>query len=162
MSSVTVNQSELQIKRPTSDDAVYDLRLRHVGLEPALYGNFRTPLADTFEKLDDISTWQDNWDRRGAAKPNIHSIMSAWRWIKVMRVHAILTRNLWVEPHVVADTNGNIVFEWSEEGRTLSIYVSSQAVEYLKVQGPNIFDDMEDGEVGSTKVAKDLWRWLMG
>ena len=162
MSPVTVPQSELSVRRPTSDDIIYDLFSDHIGLDPALYGNFRTPLADTIERLDDISVWREDWDGRGAAKPNINSIVNAWRWIKGMRVCATLTRNRWVEPHTVADTNGNIVFEWSEQGRTLSIYVSPQTVEYLKVEGPNIFDDMEDGEVTTPGVAQDLWRWLMG
>lgn len=164
MSPLTVSRSEHEhtIQRPTSDDVIYDVRQEHLDYKLSLHENFRTPLADTVNKLYEISKWQENWDGRGAAKPKFSSILAALRWIMGMRAQVPLTRCPWVEPHVVADTNGNMVFEWSKMGRTLSIYVSAEAAEYLKVEGPNIFEDMEDGEITTPEVAQDLWRWLMG
>lgn len=162
MSPLTVSRSEHPIRRTTSDQVVYDVRDAYIGGDPLLHENFRTPLADTVQKLGNISSWRENWDGRGAAKPRLPSILNALRWIMDMRVNATGTRNPWVEPHVVPDTNGDIVFEWSKGERTLSVYVAPRTVEYLKVQGPDIHADMEDGEVTTPEHNQVLWRWLMG
>lgn len=162
MSPVTIPRSERRIQRSTSDDVMYDVIPAHVGDEPLLHENFRTPLASTHHKLREISSWRENWDGRGAAKPKLASILNAFRWIAGMRLHATQTRNPWVEPHVVADRNGDIVFEWHLGERTLSVYVSPRTVEYLKVSGPDMYADMQDGDVTAPRDDKDLWRWLMG
>lgn len=162
MSPLTISRTEHSIQRPTSDDVMYDIRRDYIGEEVLFHENFRTPLANTMQKLNEISSWQENWNGHGAAKPKMPSILRALRWVADMRVQATLTRNPWIEPHVVSDEDGDIVFEWSRDSRTLSIYVSPHAVEYLKVVGPDIYADMQDGIVATSEDNQDLWRWLMG
>jgi len=162
VSVLTVSaRKQTSIRRPTSDRIFYDVRHVAVGDDPAfVHENFRTPLAGTSQKLGQMLSWQENWNRHGAAKPNALSILNALRWIDHMRIDLASARMRWREPYVVPDANGHIVFEWSCRDRTLSIYISPDTVEYLKVKGPNIYSDMEDGEIVADDYL-DLWRWLM-
>ena len=50
--------------------------------------------------------------------------------------------------------------EWWEDQKKLTIYVHPETVEYIKVWGPDIFSDMEDGEVEGAEDYRALWRWL--
>jgi hypothetical protein len=129
-----------------------------------IYGNFRTPaddVSDTIKELRDMMDWPEDWNGHGAAKPSTHAILKARRWLVQMRTDAISTERPWRKPHVVPDQDGDIVFEWSNGMRTLSVYVSSDAVEYLKVWGADVRSEMEDAEVKTREDNQSLWLWLM-
>jgi hypothetical protein len=59
---------------------------------------------------------------------------------------------------VTAGVNGEVVLEWWHGEKKLTVYVTSESVEYLKVWGDDIGSEMEDGD--AAPVAPALWRWL--
>jgi hypothetical protein len=132
-----------------------------------IYENFRTPLAETIDNINALQSWPDEWDGYQMA-PSSGSIKHALSWIKDLYedVSTMLYKDasqmdkVWLDPFVVADAHGNVVFEWWKNRRKLTVYVSSTTVEYIKVWGPNIFSDMEDGEVEVSTERQALWRWL--
>ncbi len=52
------------------------------------------------------------------------------------------------------------MFEWWNEAKKITIYVSDKSVEYVQVWGPDIHADMLDGHAESTEVCRELWAWL--
>lgn len=153
---------EGHFERPTSRGVLYDVQdssSRYTRGAP--HENYRVPLADTRRRLKTMLRWKENWDGEGSAKPKQHAILKASRWIRRMRVDATRTGNRWVEPHVVPDENGDIAFEWWNDGRNLIVYVSPEAVYCLQVWGPDMESEMVDFEIEDSADNQKIWRWLM-
>ena len=151
-------------QRATSAEVIYDVHVvRTAGGPEVIHQNFRTPLRDTQgtrNKLRDMLSWQENWNGYDASRPNPSSIQRASRWISKMRMDASATGKPWREPHVVPDENGDIAFEWWNDGRNLTVYVSPNVIDYLKVWGSDIDSEMEDGLIATPKDDQALWHWL--
>lgn len=64
------------------------------------------------------------------------------------------------EPHVTWTLEGEVLLEWWKTNRHLSLYISSESVEALKVWGPNIVSEMEDVTVVGSMDLVELWKWL--
>lgn len=161
MSTVAPSANKQVDRRVTSAREVYNVRSYNE--RNNVYGNFRThseDILDTISELWGILEWPEDWNGHGAAKPSLPSIIRAKRWIVQIRADVISTGKPWWRPHVVPDQDGDIVFEWSNGVRTLSAYVSVDAVEYLKVWGSDIDSQMEEGKITSRKDNTSLWNWL--
>jgi hypothetical protein len=111
-------------------------------------------------ELGALSSWREGWNGYDAAPPNREALYRVSLWIEELHEDALTTGRGWRDPHVVADAHGNVVLEWWEGRKKLTIYIHPKAVEYVKVWGPDIFSDMEDGEVGGIKDRRALWSWL--
>lgn len=166
MSIVATSASKQPDRRVTSAREVYNVRNVRSSYNERnnVYSNFRTHSEDIFDTIHELWAmldWPENWNGHGAAKPSLPSIIRAKRWIVQMRADAISTAKPWRRPHVVPDQDGDIVFEWSNGVRTLSAYVSGDAVEYLKVWGADMDSQMIEGRVTSREENPSLWNWLM-
>lgn len=122
----------------------------------------RASLSKTLNEIKDLLEWTDGWNGYDAAAPNPDAIKHALYWIREMHDDGLTVAKDWLDPHVIADAHGNVVFEWWRGQNKLTIYVSPETVEYVKVWGPNIFSDMEDGYLENSEDRQALWHWLMG
>jgi hypothetical protein len=125
----------------------------------ALRRNFYDPLSDTERNIRDLYRWPEGWNGYDAAKPNPASIAHAQAWIT--QLYRDVRAALWIEPHVIADADGDVVFEWWNGQKKLTVYVSPTTAEYVKVEGPDITSDMEDGVIETARDRRDLWQWLL-
>ncbi|WP_079415351.1 hypothetical protein [Thiomonas intermedia] len=66
----------------------------------------------------------------------------------------------WLPAHITVPSDGELSFEWWRGQRKLTIYVSSHAAEYIKVWGPHIDTEMEDGILNSGGDLVKIWLWL--
>jgi hypothetical protein len=123
------------------------------------YKNFRDLLSEVQRDLSELSGWPEGWNGYDAARPNPASITHAQAW--VTELYRDVSPALWIRPHVVADADGDVVFEWWNGRKKLTVYVTPNTVEYVKVEGPDIASDMEDGTVGVDRARLDLWHWLL-
>lgn len=64
-------------------------------------------------------------------------------------------------PHVTANADDEVVFEWWAAERKLTLYITSTKIDFVQVSGPNIVHDMVDGEITSNLHGTILWRWLV-
>jgi len=62
------------------------------------------------------------------------------------------------DPFIAID--GGTLLEWWNGERKLTISPDGPGFHYIKVWGPNIFNDMEDGKLDESNY-KDVWAWLM-
>lgn len=128
-------------------------------LKKRLHKNFRTPLSDTEKDLADLLTWPEGWDGYDAPEPNPASIDHACLWIR--ELYRDVRDVLWIRPLVTADEDGDVVFEWWKEHKKLTVYVSSDAIEYVKVDRSGSSSEMRDGSITASKEGRALWHWLL-
>lgn len=67
------------------------------------------------------------------------------------------------DPLVNLSQEGEVVLEWWQGTRKLTIYVSEEhASSFVKVWGANTIAEMEDGEWSTIGDLQELFRWLHG
>ncbi len=116
--------------------------------------------SETRAEIAALRSWPEGWNGYDAVAPNPGAVRNALAWIEDLYEDTLTTRRGWISPHVIAEAHGNVVLEWWEGRKKLTIYIHPKVVEYVKVWGPDIFSDMEDGEVGGIKDRRALWSWL--
>lgn len=68
--------------------------------------------------------------------------------------------NFWEEPLINTTCDEEIVLEWWNKNRKLTIYISENRIEYIKVWGPDIDNEMQDGLIISYETLRELWEWI--
>ena len=109
--------------------------------------------------IDRLAALPEDWDGHGSAKPNEHAVERARQFLEdAFRTTATVG---WQTPYISASEDGEIVLEWWNGVRKLTIYVGAKQSTFLKSWGPHIVDDMEDGVLAQTWDPM-LWEWLFG
>ncbi|MGH7864893.1 MAG: hypothetical protein ACREQB_07885 [Candidatus Binataceae bacterium] len=130
--------------------------------DPALLG--------LHERLDQVAKLKDNWDGHGSSHPDVLSVWTARQFLEdVYRQIIVATARQtqedvtpsWQAPHISASEDGEIVFEWWNGNRKLTIYVGPLELTYIKSWGPHVLNDMEDGVIRDGGISS-LWGWLFG
>lgn len=122
--------------------------------------NFQSSRYATICEILDLQKRSEGWDGYSAPAPNRDAIANALHWAGEMSIAADSTRFMWSEPYVSSDEDGHVSFEWWVRERKITIYISPNAVEYVKSWGMNILTEMEDGEIESIGTWRALWSWL--
>jgi len=82
-------------------------------------------------------------------------------WLELLRGLVTSDQMWWREPLVNLGIDSEIVFEWWHEKKKLTVYILGSTVEYIKVWGIDIDNEMEDGSATSPTELTDLWKWLV-
>jgi hypothetical protein len=66
-------------------------------------------------------------------------------------------------PSLSSEGNGNLCAEWWQgKERSLSLFVGADgSISYLRAWGPNMHQEMEDGELEADSQIAGLWHWLI-
>lgn len=119
-------------------------------------------LEDTYADIDALKSLEAGWNGYDVAEPKIEAIHDATKWIQQMYEDVMRSELAWRKPHVAADENGDVTFEWWNGDKGLTIYVSADgSVSYLKDWGPDMIDDMEDGPLSTLEERRELWAWFV-
>lgn len=118
-------------------------------------------LARAIEGILDLLTWPEGWNGYEVDAPNPKAVSRAIPWIVQMYADALATGEEWHNPHVTADEDGDVMFEWWNDGKGLTIYVSEESITYLMAWGTSMIDEMEDGEATTSGSRRRLWAWLL-
>ncbi len=102
---------------------------------------------------------QDEGEDLVAPRPG--AVSRAYHWITALFLDAASYGAAWLQPHVVVNPVGEIVFNWLHRNRTLTVYVTEHSAEYVESWGTNIRTDMEDGNADSETTRRALWSRLM-
>lgn len=119
-------------------------------------------LGDIIPRINALCELDAGWNGYDAVSPRSEAIAAARHWIRIMFEDAAATPYAWADPLVTASAEGDVVFEWWNGPRKLTVYVSGDSVEYVKAWGPNITEEMSDGEIRSASDRRALWSWLAG
>jgi hypothetical protein len=108
--------------------------------------------------IDRVASMRANWDSHGSRRP-IPSAVERARQFLEEAFRAVHRTAGWEAPHVSASEDGEIVFEWWNGSRKLTIYIGPEHSTFLKSWGPHIIDDMVDGAL-TQNWDPELWTWL--
>ncbi len=94
--------------------------------------------------------------------PNYNTTSEALIWIAYMYSDARKVSNLWFDPLISSNEEGEIVFEWWKKDRKLTIRIGDVSKEAVKRWGPRLDDSIDDASVNTIAERKQVWRWLAG
>lgn len=110
-------------------------------------------------ELSKLFQLTDNWDGYDSKAPSISTIEKSRDLL--IKLHKNFTQHgLFRNPFVSVSENGEVVFEWWDKDRKLTFYIDNTEYQFLKSWGPNIFNDMEDGELSDSNLI-ETWLWLV-
>lgn len=159
MSVIAQTSAWLPYVRPSSRAWPTKLSVPPTLRAPELSISARDPrLSQLHGVLDRLAVLTNNWDGHGSPRPSAASLERARQFLEdAFRVTTETTG--WQTPHISASEEGEIVFEWWNGMRKLTIYVGDEHCSFLKSWGPHVVDDMIDGVLqGNWDPA--LWAWL--
>lgn len=81
-------------------------------------------------------------------------------WLEQLHAIAIENRLWWHEPLVNISIDAEVVFEWWHEHKKLTVYILGDTAEYIKVWGPDIDNEMQEGLAKSSAEITSLWKWI--
>lgn len=112
------------------------------------------------QALKTLANYPANWDGFGSDAPRPEAIGNALELlVELYRQSTTCLHAQWVNPHVSASESGEVVLEWWKQDRKLTIYVAAKGADFVRVGGPNIDSDMEDGVLEGAQFV-GLWLWL--
>jgi hypothetical protein len=129
------------------------------GAEKRVLKNFRTPLSNTEEDLANLLSWGEGWDGYEAPQPRRVSINAACEWAR--ELYRDVSHVLWIKPLITADEEGDVVFEWWRGSKKLTVYVSPNTVEYVRVERRGTNAEVTDGDIETPLERRKLWNWLL-
>jgi hypothetical protein len=131
------------------------LTTRHLAID-----TIPVELAATMAELDTLK-WLSPEDDYDVVAPKIDAIARAKTWIRAMYEDSTRMRAPWHEPDVGVDEVGDIMFEWWNREKALTVYISENGAHYIKGWGIDVETDMEDGEASTSEIRRALWTWLL-
>ncbi len=128
-------------------------------------------LKPTLAQLDTLLTWGPNWNSYDALAPNPQAVAHAKEWIAKLYQCVQEWQLEWLEPHVVPDGDGWVVFEWWHKfdqfkiEHKLVVYVSpNHQIDFLQVISTDDHGDMSYSDLSLSKASdcESVWKWLVG
>jgi hypothetical protein len=138
-------------------DASFESRPTPVPYELSSVGR-ELSLFALHEQLDRIASLPANWDGRRSARPNQAAVENARQLLEDTYRQTARTIS-WQSPYLSSSEDGEIVLEWWNGIRKLTIYVGPDQSTYIKSWGPHLLDEMEDGVLPADWIPL-LWTWL--
>jgi hypothetical protein len=118
-------------------------------------------LKETLTKLRNLLTWSAGWNSYDSLEPNPEAISHAENWIGRLFLEVADLGLPWIQPNVIADANGDVVFEWWHGKKKLTVYIEDESAEYVQVWGTNIHSEMSNGDAEPISTCRSLWLWLV-
>jgi hypothetical protein len=90
---------------------------------------------------------------------NLDRALNAVNWVIQLKRIAISQGSWWTEP-LVNFADSEIVFEWWHIEKKITIYFTEMAIEFIKVWGADMDNEMEEGVAETLEQTEALWKWL--
>jgi len=119
--------------------------------------HLNTMLDQSIKKIAALPEWANEWQSQAVS----HTTMEyALAWLFDMFAIASRSSSPWHQPNIFASPDAEAVFEWWHQQRSITVYTKEATASYLKAWGPDIYDEMEDGDATAHQVREMLWSWL--
>ena len=108
----------------------------------------------------DLQFLKPGWNGYDALPPSARSVDHAMRWLVSSYAECKDADITWYQPNVTASAEGEVVFEWWAENRSLLIYVEGASVTFhksLRSDGPTVH---EHGDAPLGEGQMELLRWF--
>ena len=115
------------------------------------------PALDRLSALRERGAGRNGYD---ALAPDREAIAFAETWLAGLYEQVTAHGAPWLTPHVTSSAEGEVVFEWWNDPRKLTVYCTAEDANFVKAWGPDIVTQMEDGDATSPAARQQLWMWL--
>lgn len=88
------------------------------------------------------------------------AISRAEAWLGQLYAEVKAQSGIWTRPHITTQDDGDVVFEWWQGPRSLSVFVSVNDVWYLQSSGSN--SEQSEGNPYTEESRTTIWKWLTG
>lgn len=116
-------------------------------------------LQDTLAEIKALSEWKsEDW------KPiSWNTLFDAALWVQELYWEVKEAEMPWLAPCVMANAEGEVVFQWERGVKTLTVYVDKKGPSFgLASWGPDMVSEMAEKEVSSPSGRREAWEWLNG
>jgi hypothetical protein len=107
-----------------------------------------------------LVTLRDGWNGPGSLAADPATVARTVEWLVGLVEEVRLSGLPWSAPLCNPGSAGDVVLEWWSGAKKLTVYVTSDTVEYLKAWGPDIEADMAEGDAADADTRRELWAWL--
>jgi hypothetical protein len=149
-----------QVRLEAARREVSATRLINQWIAERLEGLEGDELMPTLEQLRALRERPAGWNGYDALPPDPRAIAFAETWLSGLYQQATLDGSSWLSPHVTTSAEGEVVFEWWNDPRKLTVYCTSEDANFVKVWGPDMVMQMEDGDATTPTAKGQLWTWL--
>ena len=142
------------------------LRQRHSGIPIDLTYIFPTVKSTLFptvkSTLGNLKSMLGNLKEEELQSLDYKVLDKAEELIKKLHSISKANRLWWHQPLLNISIDDEIVFEWWHKEKKLTIYVCPNTIDFIKVWGANMDDEMEDGSIYLSKNSAilSLWQWI--
>jgi hypothetical protein len=88
------------------------------------------------------------------------TIETAEKLINNLRSLALKNNWCWSDPLLNISSENEIVLEWWNQEKKLTIYVFEELIDYLKVWGADMDNEMEEGAIDLEDDLTEVWQWI--
>ena len=141
-----------------SSEKIDDLLKTFVSNNCTLSVNGTLPLI--WKQFDYFCNLQDNQHGEELTIPNHISIEKAKIWLSQMQALIAQNNFTWFSPNITADHDGNIVVEWADGQKRLCVYISENCAWYIKAWGPDILNEMLDGDANTPEERLNVLKFF--
>lgn len=119
------------------------------------------------QNINQLRAWKDNWDSFGSAKPKTVCINNAEKWLEELLRLAKEHSLEWIEPLISGDENGNVVLEWWNNSKKLTLDIEPLMAEYTQISDlygePKLYSGSLGGNAERKKTDKilPLLKWIL-
>lgn len=117
-------------------------------------------LQDTLKRIRNMLKHAAGWNGYDSLAPNPDAVASAENWIVKLYLEVADLDRVWIKPNVIADAEGEVVFEWWNGKKKLTVYIGDESAEYMQVWGTDIHSEILDGDAEPISTCRSLWLWL--
>lgn len=90
----------------------------------------------------------------------LQTIETAEKLIELLQSLAFKNNWWWYAPLLNINFENEIILEWWNQSKKITIYVSEESIDYIKVWGADMDNEMEDGSISLEDDLTYLWQWI--
>jgi hypothetical protein len=129
-----------------------DFAFTPMGCASAVEPSLDTEFADTVLAFSQV---------KPESVAEAEALGAAFDWIRRLHEHVNGVQGTWDTPNVATSPRHETVLEWWRGHKKVTLYISSsKEVEYVRVWGPDVDLEMDDGRVADIMALAAIWSWL--
>ena len=117
------------------------------------------PIHGTLQRINHLQSWGTKWDGEDVIAVSAASVARASALIDLIYSEASSLGIDWADPNVTASPQGEVVLEWWNREKKITLYVNENHSDYVQAWGTDIDTEMTDGVLFDADVSL-LFAWL--